>query len=508
MSGSDDTKRGSGTEEERSPPPESIEERYRTLLEQLPVGVYRTTKRGRIIQCNPALARMLGYTAEELDTLSAEDVFADPSERREQLEQWQREGGVVSNELRFRRGDGTVIWIRDTGQAIAGEDGKVRYFDGIVEDITDRKNAELALQEERERLDTVLRNIAVGVIAIDLGFKIELINPRAAQFLDTLVGPGWNRNPLNSLGGRPIESLLEPPSGGATAHEIAVDRRRERVFELTPREMRSGSEVRGWVLLLRDVTREREIRRGLETQSRLSAMGQLAAGVAHDFNNVLCGILANTDMLKRSPELHDGERERLEQISRSCENAAMLIKQILDFSRHRTASPRPMDLAQAARAVMTLLERSLPAEVETDLDALPGTYRVLAEISAVQQVLTNLVLNARDAMPEGGEIRVRVGREQVRSKSLLPFETLDTGSMEPGEWITLEVSDTGNGIPEDVLPSIFEPFFTTKAPDEGSGLGLAQVYGIVKQYGGHVDVETELGEGSTFKVYLPALEDD
>ncbi|MBW2277062.1 MAG: PAS domain S-box protein, partial [Deltaproteobacteria bacterium] len=479
-----------------------------TLLEQLPVGVYRTTKHGRIIQGNPALARMLGYSVEELEALSADDVFADPTRRREQLEEWQERGGVVSDELRFRRGDGTVIWIRDTGQAIAGDDGKVRYFDGVIEDITERKRAEQALQEERERLDTVLRNIADGVIAIDPSFKIEIINPMAAQFLDTLVGPGWNRSPLTTLGGRSIESLLETPPEGDSTHVIAVEEPRKRVFELSAREMRRGTEVRGWVLLVRDVSREREIRRGMETQSRLSAMGQLAAGVAHDFNNALCGILANADMLKRSPELSDGERERLEQISRSCEGAAMLIRQILDFSRHRTASPRPMDLAQAARAVMTLLERSLPGDVRTDLDALPGSYRVLAEISAIQQVLTNLVLNARDALPEGGTISVRVGREHVRSMSVLPFETLDTGSMEPCEWVTLEVSDTGSGIPDDVLPSIFEPFFTTKAPDEGSGLGLAQVYGIVKQYRGHVDVETEVGHGSTFKVYLPALAED
>jgi len=485
-----------------------IEERYKTLLEQLPVGVYRTTTRGRILQGNPALARMLGYSMEELDALSAEEVFADPGERREQLEEWQRRGGVVSNELRFRRGDGTVIWIRDTGQAVTDADGRVSHFDGIVEDITGRKRAEQALTEERERLDTVLRTIADGIVAIDLSFKIEIINPTAAQFLDTLAGPGWNRSPLTSLGGRPIESLLDPPPGGQTAHEIAVDVPRERVFELTAREMRRGNEVRGWVLVLRDVTRDREIRRGVETQSRLSAMGQLAAGVAHDFNNALCGILANADMLKRSAELSDAERERLDQICRTCESSAMLIRQILDFSRHRSASPRPMDLAQAARAVMTLLERSLPSNVSTDLDALPGSYRVLAEISAIQQVLTNLVLNANDAMPDGGAIRVRVGREHVRSRSLLPFETLDTGSMEPGEWITLEVSDEGSGIPDDVLPNIFEPFFTTRPPDEGTGLGLAQVYGIVKQYRGHVDVKTEVGKGSTFKVYLPALDGD
>jgi PAS domain S-box-containing protein len=508
MSGSSRTKEEPPSSEDGSGPLEDIEQRYKTLLEQLPVGVYRTTRGGRIIQGNPALARMLGYTMEQLDNLSAEDVFADPSERQDQLEQWQRQGGVVSNELRFLRGDGEVIWIRDTGRAIRGEDGKVRYFDGIVEDITQRKRIEQALQEERERLDTVLRSIADGVIAIDPSFEIELCNPRAAQFLDTLAGPGWNRRALSTLGGRPIESLLDPPPGGGTAHEITVEEPRRRTFEVTARGMRRGAQGRGWVLLVRDVTREREIRRGVETQSRLSAMGQLAAGVAHDFNNALCGILANADMLKRSEQLTEAEQERLEQICHSCENAAMLIKQILDFSRHRSASPRPMDLAQAARAVMTLLDRSLPQNVETDLDALPGTYRVLAEISAIQQVMTNLVLNARDAMPEGGAIRVRVGREHVRSRSVLPFETLDTGSMEPGEWITLEVSDEGSGIAEDVLPGIFEPFFSTKPPDQGSGLGLAQVYGIVKQYRGHVDVQTEVGEGSTFKVYLPALEEE
>jgi PAS domain S-box-containing protein len=486
---------------------QSTDERYETLLDQLPVGVYRTTVRGRILQSNPALARMLGYTVAELDQLSAEDVFAEPGERQKQLQQWQEDGGIVSNEIRFRRGDGTEIWIRDTGQAVAGEDGKVRYFDGIVEDITARKRAEQALKEERERLDIVLRSIGDGVLALDLDFDAGLVNPRAAQYLDVLAGPGWNRRPVTQLGGRPIEELIAPPAEGEPPHEIVVAEPRKRVFEVTCHVMRHRTEVRGWVLLLRDVTLEREIRRGADVQSRLAATGQLAAGVAHDFNNVLCGILANADMLERSPEVGDDARQRLGSIRESCEGAAMLVRQLLDFSRHQSQSSRPLDLAHAARAVMILLGRTLPDDIDTDLDALPDTYRVMADISGIQQILTNLVLNARDAMPAGGAIRLRIERRHLRSRSMLPFEAAEVGGMEPGDWVVLEVADTGAGIPPDVLPNIFEPFFTTKGPREGTGLGLSQVYGIVKQLGGHIDVQTEVGQGTTFTLFFPALEE-
>jgi PAS domain S-box-containing protein len=357
------------------------EQRHQTLLEQLPVGIYRTTTRGRIVHANRALAEMLGYELDELDELSAADVFVNPDERASQLSEWLERGGVVSNELKFKRGDGTTIWIRDTGQAIRDESGAVRYFDGIVEDITERKLAEQALEQ----------------------------------------------------------------------------------------------------------------------QSRLAAMGQLAAGIAHGFNNMLCGIIANVEMLRRSSALTEADSRRLDAIAESAEQAAEVMRQILDFSRRQETPTRKLDVVQAVEAVLAILHSNLPEDSEIIVDADPGSYLVEAELSGLQQALINLVLNAKEAIGVGGTIRIRVARETI-SAGRQPLE-----GMLPGEWITLDVIDDGAGIPAANLPRLFEPFFSTKPESSGAGLGLAQAYGLVSRFGGRIGVQSEAGAGATFTIYLPAV---
>jgi two-component system cell cycle sensor histidine kinase/response regulator CckA len=274
-----------------------------------------------------------------------------------------------------------------------------------------------------------------------------------------------------------------------------------RSFQVIARPIEDGATLTGWVMVIRDVTQQREIEQRVQQQERLAAVGQLAAGIAHDFNNIMATVVLYAQMTARMEGLHPTVRERMETIDQQAGHATNLIQQILDFSRRAVLERRPLNLAPLLKEHVRLLEHTLPESIEITLDCEPDEgdtlFTVNADPTRVQQMVTNLALNAREAMPQGGELRVGLERILVR-----PGESPLLPEMEPGEWITVTVSDTGTGIPPDVLPHIFEPFFTTRAP-LGSGLGLAQVHGIVGQHGGRIDVETQVGEGTTFTIYLP-----
>lgn len=477
---------------------ETIENGYKTLTEQLPVGVYRTTTDGRILHGNSALAKILGYSIEDLTNLPASDVFEDERQRKAQLKEWQESQGVVTDEFCFHTGDGRKIWVRDTGRAIFNEEGEVDYYDGIIEDITDRRLAEEALREERERLNTVLLSLGDGVIAIDIDYNMVVANQAAVDFLKVLGDPLQNEGKVCSLGGKPIENFFKPPPSGKAYHEIRIKSKKDRVFEIATHIMDAGEQTLGWVLLLRDVTRERELRLRAEAQERLASMGQLAAGVAHDFNNVLLVMMSNAEYVQRSADLSPRERERLELIIQAGEHAAGVIRQVLDYTRQSAGTRKIVDMAKIVRATIAMLRRSMPKEVDVELEIEDGEYAMEADLAGMQQVLTNYVINARDAMENGGTIVVHLSTACFANADEVPHP-----EMNPGNWIVLRVSDGGSGIPEDVLSSIFEPFFTTKGPSKGAGLGLSQVYGIVKQHLGHIEIDTELGSGSTFTTFFP-----
>ncbi|MEE8390127.1 MAG: response regulator, partial [Anaerolineae bacterium] len=237
----------------------------------------------------------------------------------------------------------------------------------------------------------------------------------------------------------------------------------------------------------------------LVQQERLAAVGQLAAGIAHEFNNIMAAIMLTAEVMLRSSRLSPEDRERLTGICQEGQRATRFTQQILDFGRKSMLWRRDVDLLPLMAETKGVLQRMLSEDIDIHLSCNVAKILVNADPDRLQQVIMNLALNARDAMPEGGELRIELERVQVESGQDAPL-----AEMEPGEWARVLVSDSGTGIPPDVLPHIYEPFFTTRAP-LGSGLGLAQVYGIVKQHQGHIDVRTKVGQGTTFAIYLPAL---
>ncbi|TEU10895.1 MAG: response regulator, partial [Anaerolineales bacterium] len=359
---------------------------------------------------------------------------------------------------------------------------------------------------QARQIQQIVDTVPAGILLLAPDLHILLANPAAREHLAALCGGedfgALNQaaeTPLTHLGGHPIEELLAPPTEGLW-HEVEVDGPPRRVFEVAAYAVTSGPEAESWVLVLQDVTQEREIKERIQQQERLAVVGQLAAGIAHDFNNIMSVIILYADMILRKPGLSPKDRERLVTISQQARQATNLTGQILDFSRTSVIERHPLDLTPFLKELINLLKRTLPENIELELAYGHDEYTVSADPTRIQQAIMNLVVNARDAMPEGGKMRIELERIRVE-----PSEPPPLPEMEPGEWVRVTASDTGTGIPPNVLSHIFEPFFTTKPIGQGTGLGLAQVYGIVGQHEGHIDVESEIGRGTTFTIYLPAL---
>lgn len=355
------------------------------------------------------------------------------------------------------------------------------------------------IQENARRIQQIIDTVPEGVILVDHQQSIVLANPMAQVFLQEAAtfGPG---DRLTQLGKQSIAELLAGDDQPQW-HEIVLDDRRRRVFELATRPLQMNGTSGGWVIVVRDVTQERENQTRIQMQERLATVGQLAAGIAHDFNNILAAIVVYSDLLMRDSNLLPSSKERLTVIQKQVQRAASLIRQILDFSRRSVMEQSMIDLLPFIKELDKLLQRVLPENIRVELTYQPGKYIVNADPARLQQVFMNLAVNARDASPHGGVIRFRLEKIKVHEgdRPICP-------EVPPGSWIRVTVKDDGEGIPAEALPHIFEPFFTTKPIGQGTGLGLAQAYGIIKQHEGYIDVHSQPGEGSTFHIYLPEKE--
>jgi two-component system cell cycle sensor histidine kinase/response regulator CckA len=368
-------------------------------------------------------------------------------------------------------------------------------------DISDRKQIEnerekllAQIREQAQQVQQIISTVPEGVILLDASGTVILANPVAENDLKVLAGVTAGET-LHRLGNRSIDDLLTSPPKGFW-HEVEGDG--NRTFEVIARPIETSSAPGGWVVVIRDVTQERMIQRRAQQQERLAAVGQLAAGIAHDFNNIIAVIVLYAQIIRQTAALPPKAQEKLLIIAEQAHRATALIEQVLDFSRRSALERRPMDLLLFLKEQVKLLERTLPENIAVKLTyEVADSYIANADPTRIQQTIMNLVVNARDAMPDGGELRLEL--------ALCAFEgeTMPLPDMTPGQWIRLTVSDTGTGIAPDVLPHVFDPFFTTKAPGQGTGLGLAQVYGIVRQHDGYIDLASRPGQGTAFTLYFP-----
>jgi PAS domain S-box-containing protein len=351
---------------------------------------------------------------------------------------------------------------------------------------------------QAQQLQRIMDTVQEGIVAMNAEQYITLANPVGQTYLESLV-EDIQGGPLTSLGGHPIAEILAG-NGGGLPYEIILEDPAPQIFEVYANPS-SQDEKGEWTLIIRNVTERRRAERRVELQERLAAVGQLAAGIAHDFNNIIGAIILYCETLLKGNDLSDKNKERVKTIHGQANRATSLVQQILDFSRHTVINPHPVDLVVVLNEFYKLISRTLPENIELKQVDTDEKFVIRADPARLEQVLMNLSINARDAMPEGGELRFKLNRLTIQEGKPPPFR-----DMTPGKWIKLEVVDSGKGISPQYLSHVFEPFFTTKKPGEGTGLGLAQVYGIVKQHGGYIDVKSRMGSGTRFMIYFPALD--
>ena len=476
------------------------EERYRNLFENNHVVMLLIDPHdGAIVDANPAAATYYGWTREELRQMTIRQINTlPPEEVAAQMERARRED-LNYFFFRHRQADGSIRDVEVSSGAISLGGRQLLY--SIVIDISARQKAiaereELfvQVQAQAEQLTQIIRSVPEGVCLLDTAGVILTANPVALEQLALLSSVGIGEM-LTHVADRSVDSLLTSPPIG----EWHVVMLQDRIFRIISRPLESGPVPQGWVMVLWETTEQEMVQRQLQRQERLAAIGQLAAGIAHDFNNIMAVIVLYVQLLSSSLQLAEREEQRLATIEQQAQRAAQLIQQILDFSRRSVLERRPLDLLPLLKEEVKLLLRTLPEHVEISLNYEADDYFVQADPTRIEQMIMNLALNARDAMPAGGRLVFILDRLMTDTKRA-PFP-----HMSPGSWVRLRVTDTGVGIIPEHLDHVFEPFFTTKQPGKGTGLGLAQVHGIVGQHGGHITVESEIGAGTVFTVYLPAL---
>ncbi len=351
---------------------------------------------------------------------------------------------------------------------------------------------------QAQQVQQILDTAQDGILLLNANYRIELANPAAQSYLQSLGGIGIG-DTLSRLAGYSIGQLLEPLPDGVLANELTLPKE-GRIFEAVGHPLFEDSDSAGSVLMLREITESRKQQQYTQAQERLAMVGQLAAGIAHDFNNIMTVIILYAQMLLKPSSTDVDVDPRMGIIFRQAKLAANLIAQILDFSRQSTVERQPVNLVYFLKELIKMLKRTLPENIHLDLVFEEGEFGVGADLTRLQQAVMNLAVNARDAMPDGGTITMALDHVTVEDGGERPLP-----DMAPGNWVILSISDTGTGISAHDLSHVFEPFFTTKAPGKGTGLGLAQVYGIVKQHDGYINLTSAEGSGTTFTIYLPSL---
>lgn len=369
-----------------------------------------------------------------------------------------------------------------------------------------KHNMEQTLRRQAMQLEQILHAVPTGILLLDENLHVIRSNFAGNDCLRILsnVTPD---GPLQRLGNYAINDLVSS-STSTFWHEISTgDHHSDRVFEVSARPVmvdymtQDVNTQQGWLVVTREVTDHRNIQRRVQQQERLAAIGQLAAGIAHDFNNLIASINMAVEVVQLTePNLSLKTGKRLSLILDESRRATQMIRQIMDFGRQKSSTDKSeVKLKSLLQEMRLILEHTLPENILIDMCFDDDDTTIDANATQLTQALLNLCLNSRDAMPNGGAIHFEVGKTRFETHAAVPHP-----DMQPGQWVVVQVRDTGLGISPDVLPHVFEPFFTTKAPTQGTGLGLAQVYGIVQQHGGYIEAESNYGLGTTFTMYFPA----
>jgi two-component system, cell cycle sensor histidine kinase and response regulator CckA len=492
------------------------QQRLQHVVSSSPTVLYTLAVEGQTLTprwVSANVERFSGYTPEEVRSADWWEERLHPDDRERVMAQVPpllSEGSVV-REYRFRHRDGAYRWIRDE-QILIARPGEADEVVGSWSDVTAQKDAELRLHESEEQYRLLFDNNPYPMWVFDVeSLAFLAVNDAAVRHY------GWTREEFLRMR---LTDIRPPETLAAFMEDVAAVRDEPGGHDrpgLWRHRKKDGTEIdvevvarsivfqgrRARLTLAADVTEKTLLQAQLVRAQKMEAVGQLAGGVAHDFNNLLGVITGYSELLMRELPAGSRERKRAEEVKRASDRAAALTRQLLAFSRRQVLQPKVLDLNEVVAEVEKMMRRLISESIQIVTIAAARLGKVRADAGQIEQVLMNLAINARDAMPSGGRLVIETGNIELD-------ETYVRTSPEarPGPYVMLAVSDTGHGMDAKTMARIFEPFFTTKEEGKGTGLGLATVYGIVRQSGGTVNVYSEPGRGTTFRVYLPRIEGD
>ena len=485
---------------------------FRLAFEQAAAGISVVSPSGDYLLANNAFCEFVGYSIDELRSLNIRALLhPDERQRSTELVEKMVRGDLTEArwERRFVHKSGLALWALVTTTLVRNERGEAAYFISQLVDISDRKQAEEALRRAEARSRALIGAMQDVILVLDRhGVCVDV----AAGASNVLV-----RAP-EELVGRRLDDVFshdQAESFVATIREALVTRaaveakyemeiRGERYwFEATVSPLPDDRVV--WVA--RDVTARlraehalRESEDQLRQAQKMEAVGQLAGGIAHDFNNLLMAIMSNAELAALELPQPTPAAIHIDEIKNASRRARSLTQQLLAFSRKQMLQPRVLDMNHVVREGEQILRRVIGETIIMSVQLDPGLGQVRADQGQLSQVLMNLAVNARDAMPHGGTMTILTSNREVDARDVRSHRGL-----REGRYVILEVRDSGVGMDEQTKARIFEPFFTTKPPGQGTGLGLSTAYGIVKQSGGYIAVDTAPGAGTTFTVFLPRV---
>ena len=416
--------------------------------------------------------------------------------------------GTTPDDITFRvvRPDGTTRWVLARSVPVRNERGEVYRIAGVVSDVTARKSAEELIRQ----LSQAVEQSPAGVIITDIAGVIQYMNRRATELTGYSSAEAIGKNPRifksSTTAPEVHRGLWETITAGEEWHGILQNRRKDGHLwwnEATISPIRDPEgRVTHFLAIQWDITAQRQLEDQFRQAQKMEAVGRLAGGVAHDFNNLLTVISSYSELLLHDLSAEDPRREDLEEIRKAASGAAGLTRQLLAFSRKQVLEPTVVDLNTVVAGADKMLKRLIGEDIDLVSVLAKDLGAVRADAGQVEQVILNLAVNARDAMPEGGKLTIETSNIKLDTTYVDQHRVVA-----PGAYVLLSVSDTGTGMDEHTKAHVFEPFFTTKEQGKGTGLGLATVYGIVKQSGGFIWVYSELGQGTTFKIYFPLVEE-
>ncbi|NTW48874.1 MAG: PAS domain S-box protein [Chlorobiales bacterium] len=457
----------------------------------------------RVLACNPAFASMFRCSVGQIVGSPILDLYA-PSDH-EYVKRYLNEAnsiGYAQYKVSMIRKDGTTFPVQVDLVGVRNTDGKLLYRVATVQDITEGKKADA----ERERLMAAIEQAAEVIVITDPAGDIQYANPAFERATGYSRDEALGQNPRILKSGKQDKAfyaaMWQALMEGKTWEGRFINKRKDGTLyteevAISPVYDASGTTI-NYVAVKRDITHELETEQQLLQAQKMESVGRLAGGVAHDFNNLLTAIINYTEMCRRRLPSDHPVHNWLNEVTSASERSVNIIRQLLAFARKQTISPLVLDLNETVTIMLKLLQQLIGEDIE--LAWIPGhdLWAVKLDPSQIDQILANLCINARDAITNTGRIII-----ETENTTLDDAYCIDHVGAVPGEYVLLVVSDDGSGMEKDVLDHIFEPFFTTKGIGKGTGLGLATVYGIVKQNNGYIDVYSEPGRGTMFRIYLP-----